>query len=271
MKLIILTALVVFHSTMAFALTGQLLPVEELIPQVCKVQFVSGEYCGGTIIGERAVALAYHCGVYVKRTGSEQPIGRVYCLGEGKKVHKFKEVHVMDRAYIEKTLGKPVDESVLPQINLAAPLESSRYDVAVVVTEDKMETPPLPLAAPEMNEAVLNALVTWGKCRIYSVGLNQLGSFGVAHGVTAPAYRAISGPYNPIELVGAAGATDHDSGGGLVCEVGRQNVLAGVVSKGNGLVSSTLAESTQNQHARTAFSYVGDPVVNQWLSEAAKR
>lgn len=263
--------LVTVFSFPAIALTGELLPVEQVIPQVCMVRFVSGEICSGSIIGKRTVALADHCGVMVNKHARDRVIGRVHCRGEQKgKAFEFSEVEQMTAAFVTKVSGERFENDALPRATDTSGVETSRYDVAVVRVNNEFDTEPLAIARPDQMNIIANEMWKPGGCQIFGVGLNQFGGFGSAHGVDAPIYRGANGVYNPILLEGASGVSPMDSGGPLVCTIDKKPTLVGIVSRGNGQVVSTTVEDLRHAKAVSYFAFVGDPAVSTWLQSLSK-
>lgn len=263
--------LVTVFSFPAIALTGELLPVEQVIPQVCMVRFVSGELCSGSIIGKRMVALADHCGMMVNKHAKDRTIGRVHCRGEKRgKSFEFSEVAQMSAAFVTRVTGEKFENGALPRATDTSGADSSRYDVAVVHVNNDFETEALEIAKPEQMKQIVSEMWKPGGCQIFGIGLNQFGGFGQAHGVDAPIYRGANGVYNPILLEGASGVSPMDSGGPLVCTIDKKPTLIGVVSRGNGQVVSTTVEDLRHAKAISYFAFVGDPAVSAWLQSLTK-
>lgn len=263
--------LVTLFSFPAIALTGELLPVEQVIPQVCMVRFVSGELCSGSIIGKRTVALADHCGMMVNKHAKDRVIGRVHCRGEKNgKAFEFSSVEQMSAEFVTKISGEKFENGALPRASDTSGPDSSRYDVAVVHVNNDFDTDALAIAKPEQMKKIVSEMWKPGGCQIYGIGLNQYGGFGSAHGVDAPIYRGANGVYNPILLEGASGVSPMDSGGPLVCTIDKKPTLVGIVSRGNGQVVSTTVEDLRNAKAISYFAYVGDPAVSSWLQSLSK-
>jgi hypothetical protein len=251
----------------AFALSGNLLDASEVIPQVCRVLFNSGEICSGEIIGKRAVALSDHCGMMARKQGNTRSMGKIACRGETAQFD-FNEIRQMSADFVTSVTGEKFKDGALPRTSDASPLENSRYDVGVAVVAGEFQSNPLSIAKPNQHEAIQAALATPGACHIYGVGWNFFGiaGFAKAHGVDAPLFRGVSGAMNPLELKGETGVTPMDSGGPLTCNVNGENVLVGITSRGNGVVYSPDSESTKTNVVISYFTLVEDPAVSAWLS-----
>lgn len=262
-RLSLLVALLI--ASTAFALSGNLIPESEIIPQLCRVEFVSGEICSGSIVGKNVVVLAEHCGVLINKNSVNRKLGQVRCYGEPRAL-EFKQINRMSADFITKVTGKQFVNGVLPKASDNSPLENSSYDVVTVTVNGEFKSQPLELAQPEQTKEILNALWKPSACRIYGVGINPTGTLGMAHGVNAPLYRGAVGIANPIELNGDSGVAPMDSGGPLACNIDGKMTLVGVTSRGNGQAASTALDHLKNQNVVSFFAYVGDPAVSLWLT-----
>jgi uncharacterized protein (DUF2164 family) len=259
---------VLFASVQAFALSGTLIDVKDIIPQVCRVIFNSGEMCSGEIIGKKVISLADHCGMLmVKKQEHSRSLGKIRCYGE-KEEFEISEVKQISAEFITKITGEHFKNSILPRAGELEPIENARFDIAAAVIEGEFKAKPLPIAKTSQFNAIQAALATPGACHIYGVGTNSFGiaGYGRAHGVEAPLFRAIAGPTNPLILKGETGVAANDSGGPLTCNVDGENVLVGIVSGGNGVVYSPDSEATKYNVVVSYFAFVGDPAVNAWLT-----
>lgn len=118
----------------AQALIGDYLPVEELLPQICRITLSRSDFCSGTIVGPRFVALAQHCRKGYLGVGGRLKGVKVRCLGEMAGAgYEVSDVHL-------KWPNAPL-------ITNTSPLSESSGDVMIVEVQGEFRTPPLKVAS----------------------------------------------------------------------------------------------------------------------------
>lgn len=193
-----------------------MLEVSELPPQLCKVQFGQSSLCSGFVVSKNQVLTASHCGMFNDKRGSVQ------CLNG-------------QRFAFERTGVRHFDNKKIPNSTPGiTTTESVKNDLALVQVQGEFNVTPLRVAPVNFYDPfLLQRLKRENDCYLFGVGLNPLGTVGLAHGIVAPLYKGMS-IYNPIEFNDLTGVAPNDSGGALVCKSSNTNelVIVGVITGG---------------------------------------